>query len=161
MIHSVMDSPIGPLTIVADDGALVAVYMTEHKHAPEPGSLGDRVDDAHPAATRQLREYFDGERHEFDLPLAPVGTDFQQQVWAGLRTIPYGETWSYGQLATALGKPGASRAVGLANGRNPISIVVPCHRVVGANGAMTGYAGGVERKVFLLDLERRFLPEKQ
>lgn len=162
MIHSVLDSPIGALTVVADDGHLVAIYMTDHKRAPEVAELGDRVDDAHPEATKQLGEYFNGERHTFDLPLSPRGTDFQQRVWAALRDIPYGETRSYGQLAAELGQPGASRAVGLANGRNPISIVVPCHRVVGANGSMTGYAGGVERKVFLLDLERAHLAaEKQ
>ena len=154
MTYSVMASPIGPLTIVERDGALAAVYMDSHKRAPDAATLGERVDDALPTATRQLREYFDGERRQFDLPLAPVGTDFQQVVWAALRTIPYGHTWSYGQLAVALGRPGAARAVGLATGRNPISIVVPCHRLVGADGAARGYAGGVERKVFLLDFER-------
>ncbi|HJE52257.1 MAG TPA: methylated-DNA--[protein]-cysteine S-methyltransferase, partial [Tessaracoccus flavescens] len=102
---------------------------------------------------------FDGERRQFSLPLAPRGTEFQRRVWAALAEIPYGETRSYGELATALGRPGASRAVGMANGRNPISIVVPCHRVVGANGSMTGYAGGVERKVYLLDFERQTTAE--
>ena len=125
-------------------------------HATE---LGERVDDAHPEATRQLQEYFDGERRQFSLPLAPRGTEFQRRVWAALAEIPYGETRSYGELATALGRPGASRAVGMANGRNPISIVVPCHRVVGANGSITGYAGGVERKVYLLDFERQTTAE--
>ena len=107
-----------------------------------------------PQLDAQLVEYFAGERTSFDLPLAPTGSDFQQKVWAALRTIPYGDTWSYGRLAEAIGQPGAARAVGLANGRNPISIVVPCHRVVGSSGKLTGYAGGVERKAFLLDLER-------
>lgn len=154
MTYSVIDSPIGPLIIVERDGALAAIYMDSHKPAPDPATFGERVDDALPAATAQLAEYFAGERRIFDLPLAPRGTDFQLRVWAALREIPFGETRSYGQLAAALGQPGASRAVGLANGRNPISIVVPCHRVVGADGTLTGYAGGPDRKRFLLDLER-------
>lgn len=152
--HSIMESPIGPLTIVERDGALAAIYMAEHAHAPDRTTLGERVDDALPEVTRQLREYFAGERREFDLPLNPVGTDFQRLVWGALREIPYGETRSYGQLAATLGRPSASRAVGMANGRNPISIVVPCHRVVGSSGKLTGYAGGVERKEYLLALER-------
>ena len=153
MTWSTVDSPIGELTVVAEDGALVGLYMTGHRPAPDPESFGERVDDALPAATAQLAEYFAGERTAFDLPLAPRGTAFQQAVWAALRDIPYGETRSYGELAAALGRPGASRAVGLANGRNPISIVVPCHRVVGAGGKLTGYAGGMERKSWLLALE--------
>ncbi len=152
--HSIMMSPIGPLTVVERDGGLAAVYMAEHAHAPDVEGLGERVDDALPEATRQLQEYFAGERTEFDLPLNPAGTEFQRQVWAVLSTIPYGETWTYGELAAALGRPSAARAVGMANGRNPISIVVPCHRVVGSSGKLTGYAGGVERKDFLLRLER-------
>ena len=158
MTHSVMDTPIGPLTLVESDGALVAVLMDGHKSPPVPESAwGDPVDDALPEATRQLSEYFAGERTSFDLPLAPSGTDFQKEVWAELAAIPYGETRSYGQLAIAVGRPGASRAVGLANGRNPLSIVVPCHRVVGSDGKLTGYSGGPERKQFLLDLERSHL----
>ena len=155
MNHSVMQSPIGPLTIVATNGALVAVLMDGHHRSPVPESAwGERVDDALPDATLQLEEYFAGKRQAFDLPLAPSGTEFQRRVWAALAEIPYGETRSYGQIATAIGRPGASRAVGMANGRNPVSIVVPCHRVVGASGSLTGYAGGPERKQFLLDLER-------
>lgn len=155
MNYSVMQSPIGPLTIVATNGALVAVLMDGHHRSPVPESAwGERVDDALPDATRQLEEYFAGKRQAFDLPLAPSGTEFQRRVWAALTEIPYGETRSYGQIATAIGRPGASRAVGMANGRNPVSIVVPCHRVVGASGSLTGYAGGPERKQFLLDLER-------
>jgi len=155
MNHSVMQSPIGPLTIVATNGALVAVLMDGHHRSPVPESAwGERVDDALPDATLQLGEYFAGKRQAFDLPLAPSGTEFQRRVWAALAEIPYGETRSYGQIATAIGRPGASRAVGMANGRNPVSIVVPCHRVVGASGSLTGYAGGPERKQFLLDLER-------
>ena len=155
MNYSVMQSPIGPLTVVATNGALVAVLMDGHHRPPVPESAwGERVDDALPDATRQLEEYFAGQRQAFNLPLAPSGTEFQRRVWAALAEIPYGETRSYGQIATAIGQPGASRAVGMANGRNPVSVVVPCHRVVGASGSLTGYAGGPERKQFLLDLER-------
>lgn len=155
MNYSVMQSPIGPLTVVATNGALVAVLMDGHHRPPVPESAwGERVDDALPDATLQLEEYFAGQRQAFNLPLAPSGTEFQRRVWAALAEIPYGETRSYGQIATAIGRPGASRAVGMANGRNPVSIVVPCHRVVGASGSLTGYAGGAERKQFLLDLER-------
>lgn len=153
MRHSIMDSPIGPLTIVERDGGLAAIYMVEHAHAPAPESLGERVDDALPEATRQLGEYFAGERTEFDLPLNAVGTEFQRKVWAALAEIPYGETRTYGEIAVELARPSASRAVGAAVGRNPISIVVPCHRVVGSDGRITGYAGGVERKEYLLALE--------
>ena len=155
MNYSVMQSPIGPLTVVATNGALVAVLMDGHHRPPVPESAwGERVDDALPDATRQLEEYVAGQRQAFNLPLAPSGTEFQRRVWAALAEIPYGETRSYGQIATAIGQPGASRAVGMANGRNPVSVVVPCHRVVGASGSLTGYAGGPERKQFLLDLER-------
>lgn len=154
MSYRTISSPIGELTVVERDGALVGLYMTDHKPAPHLETFGERDDDTLPQLDAQLGEYFAGERTSFDLPLAPTGTDFQQRVCAALRTIPYGETWSYGRLAEAVGQPGAARAVGLANGRNPISIVVPCHRVVGSSGKLTGYAGGVERKAFLLDLER-------
>ena len=152
MKHSVLPSPIGPLTVVAHDGALVGVYMESHKPFPTY-DLGPLVDDALPAASAQLTEYFDGGRLSFDLPLAPVGTAFQHSVWDLIAAIPFGETRTYGELATALGRPTGARAVGAATGRNPISIVVPCHRVVGATGTLTGYAGGVERKAFLLDHE--------
>lgn len=154
MSYRTISSPIGELTVVERDGALVGLYMTDHKPAPRSETFGEREDDTLPQLDAQLVEYFAGERTSFDLPLAPTGSDFQQKVWAALRTIPYGDTWSYGRLAEAIGQPGAARAVGLANGRNPISIVVPCHRVVGSSGKLTGYAGGVERKAFLLDLER-------
>ena len=158
--HVVVDSPVGDLTLVTDGTALTALYFVEHKHAPGTERLGPQVevDDAPEVLQRtvsQLAEYFAGRRTDFDLTLAPVGTAFQQQVWAALREIPYAQTRSYGQLAGFLGKPGASRAVGLANGRNPLSIVVPCHRVIGADGSLTGYGGGAERKRALLDLERR------
>ena len=155
-VHTVMDSPVGPLTLVAEDGRLAGLYMTDQRHRPDAPVFGDRDDDAEPfaAARAQLTEYFAGERTTFDLPLAPHGTEFQQTVWAALQEIPYGHTWSYGQLADHIGNPKASRAVGLANGRNPIGIVIPCHRVVGSTGALTGYGGGLERKQALLDLER-------
>lgn len=149
---TVIDSPVGELRLVAVDGALTAIEFFPFADTV----AGDR-DDSDPVlieATRQLREYFAGDRKDFDLPLEPAGTPFQQRVWTALRSIDWGETTSYGALATQLGMaPGASRAVGLANGRNPIPIVVPCHRVIGANGALTGYAGGLERKQVLLDLE--------
>ena len=159
--HLTVDSPVGPLRLVTDGESLTGLYFAEHRHAPE--DLGSEVDaaDAAPVlrdAAAQLEEYFAGTRRDFDLPLAARGTDFQHRVWEQLARIPYGQTWSYGQLAAELGQPQASRAVGLANGRNPISIVVPCHRVVGSTGAITGYGGGVGRKQALLDLERGQIP---
>ena len=150
--HTTHPSPIGPLTLVAEDGVLAALYLAEHRHAPDPATHGP-AGTGFEAVTEALDAYFAGELTTFDLPLAARGTPFQQRVWAALREIPYGTTASYGQLAAELGAPGASRAVGAANGRNPISIVVPCHRVVGSAGAITGYAGGIERKRFLLALE--------
>lgn len=161
MSYTEIVSPIGSLTLVADDetGALRALYMVDHRHAPAPETFGERLDGADAdavfaAVTRQLGDYFAGARETFDLPLAPVGTAFQLAVWQQLRAIPYGETRTYGEIAVGLGNPRAVRAVGLANGRNPLSIVVPCHRVIGANGALTGFGGGIERKEFLLGLEK-------
>src|SRR5690606_2589885 len=156
--HTVIDSPIGPLTLVTDGEALTGLYMETHRHA-RPASWGTRVGLAEAPGVRretarQLGEYFAGERTDFDLPLRPQGTPFQQAVWQALRSIGYGETISYAELARRVGSPSASRAVGLANGRNPISVVVPCHRVIGANGSLTGYGGGLERKRRLLELER-------
>lgn len=150
-------TPIGELTVVLDDEQVTALYMTEHRHAPEATTYGPRIDTSDPTfmeVSRQLAEYFAGDRTEFDLELNPEGTDFQKIVWLALRDIPYGETVSYGEIARRIGTPSASRAVGLANGRNPISVIVPCHRVIGADGSMTGYGGGLERKRTLLDLER-------
>ncbi|NNG37959.1 methylated-DNA--[protein]-cysteine S-methyltransferase [Flexivirga sp. ID2601S] len=149
-------TPIGPLTLVAEGDFLTGLYMASHRHQPEIDNFGPRVqsDPLLLETRRQLEEYFAGERTEFDLPLKSHGTAFQQVVWQALREIPYGQTWSYGQLAHHIGRPSASRAVGLANGRNPISIVVPCHRVIGSGGSMTGYGGGIERKQWLLGLER-------
>jgi methylated-DNA-[protein]-cysteine S-methyltransferase len=155
--HTEVDSPCGTLTLVAADGALCGVYMTEQRHHPGAETFGDRVSvETAPFAevARQLTEYFAGQRVEFDLSLNLAGTPFQQRVWTALQSIPFGETVSYGQLAAELGQPTASRAVGLANGKNPVSIIVPCHRVVGSKGDLTGYGGGLERKRYLLDFER-------
>lgn len=145
-----IDSPIGTLTVTRRGNAVTGIFMDGHSPAPDPALFGSRSDDGFAPLTTQLAEYFAGERAEFDLELDPDGTPFQQQVWAALREIPFGETRTYGWLAERIGKPTAFRAVGLANGRNPISIVVPCHRVVGSSGALTGYGGGVERKAALL-----------
>jgi methylated-DNA-[protein]-cysteine S-methyltransferase len=157
--HAVADSPVGPLTLVAADGAVTGLYMDEQRHRPPQEVFGDPAEDPacepFAAAFGQLREYFDGQRTEFDIRLSLDGTAFQQRVWAALRAIPYGQTVSYGQLADRLGQPSASRAVGLANGKNPVSIIVPCHRVVGADGGLTGYGGGIERKRYLLAHELR------
>ncbi|MCB5909051.1 methylated-DNA--[protein]-cysteine S-methyltransferase [Streptomyces pinistramenti] len=155
--HTVLDgTPVGPLTFVATDGALAGLYMTDHRHRPPLETFGRPVGtDAAPFATaiEQLHAYFRGELTVFDVPLDLRGTPFQCRVWAALRTIPYGQTLSYGQLAAQLGAPSAARAVGLANGRNPVSIIVPCHRVVGADGSLTGYGGGLDRKRRLLAFE--------
>jgi methylated-DNA-[protein]-cysteine S-methyltransferase len=152
--HMVIDSPYGPLTLVADDGALCGLYMVGQRHRPPEENFGERDDAPFGEVSEQLRAYFSGELKDFSLELSLHGTPFQRSVWEQLRLIPYGETRSYGELADALGNPGASRAVGLANGRNPIGIIVPCHRVVGANGGLTGYGGGLDRKRRLLDFER-------
>ncbi|MFV2196071.1 methylated-DNA--[protein]-cysteine S-methyltransferase [Nocardiopsis sp. LOL_012] len=150
-----MDSPVGELTLFGDATALSGVW-TRSKRDDEPRPIPEGwTEDPSPfaEAERQLTAYFAGELREFDLELAPVGTAWQRRVWTALTTIPYGETVSYGRLAQELGRPTASRAVGMANGRNPISIIVPCHRVIGADGTLTGYAGGLDRKRFLLALE--------
>jgi methylated-DNA-[protein]-cysteine S-methyltransferase len=148
---TLVDSPVGTLTLVAEDGVLAGLFMAEHRHAPP---LDLPVDQAGlPAVREQLVAYFARDLKEFDLPLAVTGTPFQEQVWTALRTIPYGETWTYRELAEAIGRPTAVRAVGLANGRNPVSIVVPCHRVIGAGGGLTGYGGGLAAKQRLLSLE--------
>jgi methylated-DNA-[protein]-cysteine S-methyltransferase len=151
MRYSTLTTPIGELLLTADDdGALTGVNLPD-RH-PDPAGW-ERDDELLADARRQLTEYFAGERTTFDLPLRPAGAPFQLRVWEALLRIPYGETASYGELARALGHPTAARAVGAANGRNPIAIVVPCHRVIGANGSLTGYAGGLECKRALLDLE--------
>ncbi|GGZ05387.1 methylated-DNA--protein-cysteine methyltransferase [Streptomyces poonensis] len=152
--HTVIDSPYGALTLVATDGVLSGLYMTDQRHRPPEETFGVPDDTPFGEATEQLRAYFAGELKEFTLGLHLAGTPFQRTVWEELRRIPYGETRTYGELATTLGNPKASRAVGLANGRNPIGIIVPCHRVVGADGGLTGYGGGLPRKRRLLDFER-------
>ena len=152
--HTVVDSPVGPLTLVDEEGGLAGLYMHEQRHLPPAASFGPRDDRVLPALREQLPLYFAGELREFDVRLATAGTPFQQQVWAALRDVPYGATCTYGDLAAAIGRPTAVRAVGAANGRNPVCIVVPCHRVVGRDGSLTGFAGGMERKQLLLALER-------
>ena len=152
-VFALTDSPIGELCLIRDDEGLRGLYMQDHRGAApvDPGWLRD--DAAFTGITGQLDRYFAGELTDFDLPLAPRGTPFQLRVWAALSEIPYGETISYGELARYIGHPSAARAVGLANGRNPVAVIVPCHRVIGADGSLTGYGGGLERKRFLLDLE--------
>lgn len=148
-------SPAGTLRLVASDAALVGVYFEAHRPAP---SLEARPVRAHPIldrAGRELGEYFAGKRSRFTLPLEPRGTAFQRAVWGALMAIPFGERRSYAELAAAIGRPRAVRAVGAANGKNPLSIVVPCHRVVGSDGSLTGYAGGLAAKERLLALEAR------
>jgi methylated-DNA-[protein]-cysteine S-methyltransferase len=152
---------MGTLTLIARDGALVACWMDAQQHLPEPARFGRaesaETDDATAAvldaAQTQLEEYFAGRRRRFDLPLDPVGTDFQRAVWLLLRDIEFGRTTTYGRLAAALDRPSASRAVGAAVGRNPLGVIVPCHRVIGGSGALTGYAGGIQRKTWLLQHE--------
>lgn len=149
------DTAVGPLTIVGDGTAVIGIYMNAHRHAPDVAAFGevDSGDEVLRAAVAQLEQYFKGTRTQFDLPTSARGTQFQEEVWSALRAIPYGQTRTYGQLAEQIGRPTAVRAVGLANGRNPLSIVVPCHRVVGADGSLTGYGGGTRNKQVLLELE--------
>jgi methylated-DNA-[protein]-cysteine S-methyltransferase len=156
LIKHTMATPIGDLQLFARGDALVWIQLPESESPPPDGVERDApVELAVLArAAAQLAEYFRGERTDFDLPLALDGTAFQRTVWAQLTAIPYAATWSYGQLARAIGKPQASRAVGAANGRNPIAIVVPCHRVIGTNGSLTGYGGGMAAKRWLLAHER-------
>jgi methylated-DNA-[protein]-cysteine S-methyltransferase len=149
--HAVLDSPLGPLVAVEDGGALVRLGPDR---SPDPAVVGPRDDAVLPALREQLAAYWDGALSSFDVRLGPGGTPFQQRVWAALRTIPYGQTWSYARLADEIGQPSAVRAVGAANGRNPVFLVVPCHRVVGSDGTLVGYAGGLDAKRFLLDHER-------
>jgi len=156
--HTTTESPIGPLTLVVDDeGALAGLYLPDHVPAPTPARLGERAADDDPALVRAaaaVRAYLDGSAPAVDVPLAPpAGTAFQQRVWQEVAAIPRGQTRTYGEVAVAVGNPGAGRAVGAAIGRNPQCLAVPCHRVLGRAGAVTGYAGGVERKRWLLALE--------
>ena len=148
-----MDSPIGRLRLMADREGLREIWF-EHERHPKPTDPGwVRAKAPLRFARTQLEEYFAGERQDFELPLHPIGTSFQMEVWQELRRIPYGVTISYGELARRIGKPQAMRAVGAANGRNPLPIVVPCHRVIGADGSLTGFGGGLPIKRHLLDLE--------
>lgn len=148
-----VDSPVGALTLAGHGNTLTNLRMVDQTHQPSRAGW-EPDDDAFPDAVQQLAAYFGGERTSFDLDLELVGTRFQRQVWAALQMIPYGETRSYRDIAEQVGAPGAFRAVGLANGRNPIGIIVPCHRVIGAGGGLTGYGGGLDRKRLLLDLEK-------
>lgn len=157
-MFTVIDSPIGPLRLVEADGAITAIEFSPFADVPVAGRPRGRQQDDHPVlveCARQLAAYFARDLKEFDLPLAPHGSAFQQLVWGRLREIGYGETATYGEVAHRIGRTNAaSRAVGLANGSNPIPVVIPCHRVIGANGTLTGYAGGLERKQTLLSLEQ-------
>ncbi len=153
--YRIIDSPIGSLTLAGREDTLAHLLMDDHAHAPDRAGW-HRDDTAFGAAVEQLDGYFAGERTEFDLDLELAGTDFQRRVWDALLTIPYGETRSYGRIAQQIGAPSASRAVGLANGRNPISIIVPCNRVIGSTGSLTGYGGGIDRKRTLLELEKKY-----
>lgn len=152
-ILTFMDSPIGELTLTTDGESLTGIHMNEQRHSPKIPATYRRDDVALAHVVEQLNAYFAGELTDFELPMTMRGTEFQRRVWAALCEIPYGETISYGELARWVGNPKASRAVGLANGRNPVAIVVPCHRVIGADGSLTGYGGGLERKVWLLEHE--------
>ncbi len=153
---TVYESPIQTLRLVSDGRSLMGLYMMSEKHQLTAQNDWAEDDSVAPflETKQQLTAYFAGTLTEFDVPLQMQGTIFQQRVWEALKSIPYGATLSYGELAQQIGQPKASRAVGLANGRNPISIVVPCHRVIGANGKLTGYGGGIERKQWLLNHER-------
>jgi methylated-DNA-[protein]-cysteine S-methyltransferase len=153
--HSLYSSPIGDLLLTSDGEALTGLHMCQRrgKPAPEPEPSCRRDDAAFQAVREQLDAYFGGELRDFEIPLRMPGTPFQRLVWAGLRAIPYGSTVSYAELARRIGRAGASRAVGSANGRNPIAIVVPCHRVIAADGTLGGYGGGLDRKEWLLELE--------
>jgi methylated-DNA-[protein]-cysteine S-methyltransferase len=153
-LYTTFDSPIGELLLVGDGRALRGLHMIEGRRPLAPRDDWTEAAAPFDDVRAQLEEYFDGRRTSFDVPLALDGTPFQRSVWRALQEIPYGETTSYGELARRVGQPGAARAVGLANGSNPIAVIVPCHRVIGANGKLTGYGGGTENKRILLDLER-------
>jgi methylated-DNA-[protein]-cysteine S-methyltransferase len=152
--YTTIDSPIGELLLLGDDRGLSGLYMQEGRKPARIANDWERDASAFASAIAQLDEYFDGRRATFDVPLELRGSPFEQRVWRALQDIPYGETASYGEVAQRIGAPSAARAVGLANGRNPIAVIVPCHRVIGANGTLTGYGGGLERKQLLLELEQ-------
>ncbi|MGP8207671.1 MAG: methylated-DNA--[protein]-cysteine S-methyltransferase [Acidimicrobiales bacterium] len=154
-LTTTIDSPIGPLTLTSVEGDLTGLQMANAAHPPKGTEMWVPDRAAFKEVVGQLEAYFAGELRDFEVPLRAEGTEFQRRVWDGLRQIPFGETWSYGRLAEHVGNVQACRAVGLANGRNPIAVIVPCHRVIGANGTLTGYGGGLDRKAWLLDHERR------
>jgi methylated-DNA-[protein]-cysteine S-methyltransferase len=151
--YTLVDSPLGPLTLVALNGDLTGLYLADHLHCPDRAALERRVSAGFEEASEQLDGYFAGRRTEFTLRTRPAGTEFQRRVWAAVKTIPYGQTRAYSQIAGAIGRPDRLRAVAAAISRNPLALVVPCHRVIGANGSLTGFAGGLDRKRFLLGLE--------
>lgn len=158
--YTIVESPLGPLVLTANETALTGLAL--NCDTDKIGQYGNRRDDnaLFVETKRQLTDFFEGKRRQFDLPLAPEGTEFQKRVWAELQNIPFGETISYGELARRIGNPNASRAVGLANGRNPLSIIIPCHRVIGTNGKLTGYSGGLSRKGALLKFEAEVLAKR-
>ena len=155
MYYTECDSPVGRLRLAGDGHALTLLDLPSGRSMRQPGPAWQRDATPFAEALRQLRAYFAGDLHTFSLALAPAGTPFQRRVWDALLEIPYGATASYRDIAIAIGKPSAVRAVGLANGRNPIPIIIPCHRVIGSDGSLTGYGGGLDVKRFLLELERR------
>ena len=154
MFYSSMDSPIGPLLLAGSRHALKIIWFSRGQKARGAEPDWERSDEPFRRVKRQLAEYFEGERRTFDVPLAPDGTDFQRAVWHALTTIPYGVTCSYRDVALRIDQPTALRAVGAANGANPIPIIIPCHRVIGSDGSLTGFGGGLDSKRWLLDLER-------
>lgn len=156
--HNSIDSPIGELTLVNADGVLAGLYFPGHWYMPDPDAFGTRSERGFEQAERELDEYFAGERTEFDLETSAAGDEFKRDVWKLIDRIAYGQTTTYGEMAAALGDPTLARRVGGAVGRNPLSLIVPCHRVVGKDGKLTGYAGGLERKQFLLELEGALAP---
>jgi methylated-DNA-[protein]-cysteine S-methyltransferase len=151
--HTTIDTPLGEFTLVAENGSLSGVYFPGHWTRPDRAAFGERSERGFEDVERQLAEYFSGDRTSFELPTAAGGDAFQRRVWALIAEIPYGQTTTYGEIARELGDPTLAREVGVAVARNPLSLIVPCHRVVGKNGELTGYAGGLRRKQFLLDLE--------
>lgn len=153
--HTTVESPLGPLTLVGREETLTGLYLPDHRPAPNPATFGAEEPEGFGQARAELEQYFAGTRTVFTVPVDPVGTPFQLEVWRVLRGIPYGQTMTYAEIAVRVERPTAVRAVGAANGRNPLSIVVGCHRVVGSGGALTGYAGGLDRKRWLLDHEQR------
>ena len=157
LFYRIIDSPLGRLTVCGDGEFLTGLYLPEHRGWCGVGAAWRQADEPFRRACEQLAEYFAGERRQFELPLKPAGTAFQLLVWKELTRIPLGSTITYSELARRISNPAAVRAVGRTNGLNPISIIVPCHRVVGADGKLTGYAGGLEKKSWLLDLERRIV----